>query len=58
MFYVNASTKRAFERNKKIFLEWLLKGNKGKKGKIPEENLETLGETTKEHCSIVDEALF
>jgi hypothetical protein len=50
-FEVDEGTKRAFVRDKKVFFEWLLKGNKGKKGEIPEETLENLGSTAQQHCS-------
>jgi hypothetical protein len=50
-FEVAENTKRAFVRDKKVFFEWFLKGNKGKKGEIPEETLENLGSTAHQHCS-------
>jgi len=43
--------KTAFERDKKVFFEWLAKGNKGKKEEIPATTLLQVGETSKDHCN-------
>jgi hypothetical protein len=50
LFNVPSETARAFVRDKKVFFEWLIKGSKGKKGEIPEETLENLWTTAKQHC--------
>eukprot|EP00557_Chaetoceros_sp_GSL56_P012168 CAMPEP_0176484630 /NCGR_PEP_ID=MMETSP0200_2-20121128/4560_1 /TAXON_ID=947934 /ORGANISM="Chaetoceros sp., Strain GSL56" /LENGTH=472 /DNA_ID=CAMNT_0017881123 /DNA_START=218 /DNA_END=1637 /DNA_ORIENTATION=- len=49
-FAVHASTKRAFERDKKVFFEWLLNGDKGKRDEIPEDTLVQIGDTVREQC--------
>jgi hypothetical protein len=48
---VAVKTKQAFVRDKKVFFNWLAKGNKGKKEEIPEDILMNLGENAKEHCT-------
>mmetsp|Transcript_17197 Transcript_17197/g.32552 ORF Transcript_17197/g.32552 Transcript_17197/m.32552 type:complete len:470 (+) Transcript_17197:1371-2780(+) len=48
-FEVAEETKRAFVRDKKVFFNWLVKGNKGKE--VPESTLLNYGSTAKAQCS-------
>jgi hypothetical protein len=47
MFDVSSQQREAFVRDKKVFFEWLLNGEKTD---IPEDTLSKLGETNDEYC--------